>query len=165
MRRPTATTCRKAVSLVEAMIAMVVLSITTVALSTALNAGAQQAAAAADLRRATELAEAMMEEVLALPYNDPDGASALGPESGETRTTFDNVDDYHNLTEATGAVATSTGAAYPAEYNRFARAVQATATTIQPAGFSSGVAGLTVTVVVSEAGVTLVTLSRFVPAM
>jgi hypothetical protein len=142
--------------------AMSILGIGVVAVSAALTAGSQQTAAVADVRLATELAEAMLEEILALPYDDPDGASALGPEGGESRLTFDNTDDFHGYTEADGSVAMADGTAYPAGYVRFARAVSISAVAMQPAGFPASVDGLQVTVTVTQEGNTLAVITRFV---
>ena len=72
-------------------------------------------------RQAMAIAESLLEEVQLMPftYCDPDDvaaetaataagcttAEAVGPEAGETRTTipqFDNVNDYHGYTMASG---------------------------------------------------------------
>jgi len=50
------------------------------------------------------LAESLMTEILAQAYADKGSPSNLGPESGEAganRNLFDDVDDYHNYTDAT----------------------------------------------------------------
>lgn len=123
----------RGVSLVDAILASVLLATAVVAISTALVAGAQQTYEAVDGRRGTELAESLMEEILSLPYSDPGGASLPGPEAGEpTRASFDNVDDYHGYSESAGAVVDRSGNPYPAEYSRFARFVTAVSTNLQP---------------------------------
>ncbi|MDA1049410.1 MAG: hypothetical protein O3C40_02880 [Planctomycetota bacterium] len=53
-----------------------------------------------DRARAKMIANAMLAEIVELPYLNPDGTPVFGPESGETRATFDDVDDYHNLSDA-----------------------------------------------------------------
>lgn len=59
------------------------------------------------------LAQELLEECLSMPYEDPQSpGGAIGLESGEsssTRTTFDDVDDYHNWNSANAV--TKTGAA------------------------------------------------------
>ncbi|MBI2481758.1 MAG: hypothetical protein HYV60_24880 [Planctomycetia bacterium] len=40
------------------------------------------------------LANAMLAEILELPYQEPTSTPAFGPESGEVRATYDDVDDY-----------------------------------------------------------------------
>ncbi|MHB8898033.1 MAG: type II secretion system protein [Thermoguttaceae bacterium] len=45
------------------------------------------------------LAHGLVKEIVELPYQDPDGAAVLGPETGETaggnRAAFDDIDDYN----------------------------------------------------------------------
>ena len=54
------------------------------------------------------LAQELLEEVLAMPYEDPQTpGDAIGPDSGETgstRAAFDDVDDYHNWNSASADV-------------------------------------------------------------
>lgn len=58
----------------------------------------------------TALAQEMMEEILAKPFDDPQGASTPGPETGETtRSRFDNIDDYHGYNETPGHIADGSG--------------------------------------------------------
>ena len=105
-----------------------------------------------------------MEEILALPYDDPDGPSLPGPETGElVRANFDNADDYHGLSEAPGSVVDLAGALYDASVQDFGRSVEA--------GYGSEdfvdlgtISGLTVTVTVQDAVGTQWQLTRFVPA-
>jgi hypothetical protein len=54
-----------------------------------------------DALRHRHLASGLMAEVLELPFEDPNQTPVFGPESGETsspprRSSFDDVDDYHN---------------------------------------------------------------------
>lgn len=59
------------------------------------------------------LAQELLEEILAMPYEDPQSpGGSIGLESGEsnsTRMTFDDVDDYHNWNSANAV--TKSGAA------------------------------------------------------
>jgi hypothetical protein len=41
-----------------------------------------------------------MAEILQLPYQDPQGGTTFGAESGETRTTFDDLNDYNGYSES-----------------------------------------------------------------
>jgi len=152
-------------TIVEAVMSTVILAFAVTAVAAALFAGTQQAYEAVDVRLANEAAQALLEEILAKPYNDPQGASALGPEAGETsRTLFDNVDDYHNYSEAVGTLKDATGTAYPAPYAKFSRSVTVAATSLQPTGFTTAVSGLTVTVTVTSGPRVMARLVRFVPA-
>ena len=52
----------------------------------------------AERARATMLGDALLNEIVALPYVDPDTGSGFGRETGEgnsNRADFDDVDDYH----------------------------------------------------------------------
>lgn len=55
-------------------------------------------------RRASLLAESLLAEIMSVAYEEPDGSTTLGLDSGETnaggsRLSFDDVDDYHGLYE------------------------------------------------------------------
>ncbi len=71
---------------------------------------------------AARLASDLMEEILRLPFHDPNDETSysLGPESGD----FDNIDDYHNYTEPEGQVKDATGAVFTdSRYANFSRNV------------------------------------------
>lgn len=145
--------------------ASAVLAFVIAALVQAVSAGQMQAADALEDLRGLTLAESLMEEVLAKPYYDPDGASSAGPESGESsRTLYDNSDDFNNFSEAAGAIADATGSAYPQAYQLFTRRVTCAYTTATITGLDTSVPGLTVTVVVTSTldGKTW-TITRFRP--
>ncbi len=51
-----------------------------------------------------------MEEILSLPFDDPQTETQPGPEPGErTRRQFDNVDDFHGFAEPPGFIADAAG--------------------------------------------------------
>ncbi len=151
--------------MVEATLATVILGIAVTAIAAALSAGAMQTAESVATRQAGELALAMLEEILVLPYDDPQEASALGPEAGEsTRSAFDNIDDFHGYAELAGAVADANGVTYPAAYAAFSRSVSMATSSLQPTGFTSAVGGLTITVTVSSGQRVMLQVDRFVAA-
>lgn len=104
-------------SLVELVMFIVVLGL---ALTAVLKAFTQATAASVDpqlRRQALAIAESLMEEVQLMPYtycgaDDANVATAqavgdcatlpeaIGPEAGEARGSFDNVNDYHGLAMA-----------------------------------------------------------------
>ncbi len=88
-------------TLVEALLASTVLAIIAVTAALPFTAGVQHAQEAGRLEQAVELGEALMEEVLARPFLAPDeGLASPGPDGGDTsRDHYDNVDDFHNLSE------------------------------------------------------------------
>jgi len=93
-------------TLLEALLAAVILAMAITAITMPFTAGAQSQLEDARRTLAVNLAQEMMEEILAKPFADPQGASAPGPETGElSRALFDNIDDYHGYEEPAGAVA------------------------------------------------------------
>ncbi len=98
------TKLRCGVSMVEVVVStMIVGSMLLVALDTL---GAVYRTQRINSLRLTgpELAHELMAEVLAMPYEDPEGAgNGTGAETGEstaTRAAFDDVDDYNNWSSA-----------------------------------------------------------------
>lgn len=103
---------RTGFTLAESLLAVTLLAVGVVAITMPFTAGAQNEQD--DVRRTlgAALAQEMMEEILAKPFNDPDGPSAPGPETGESsRAAFDNIDDYHSYDEPAGSVTDAYGSA------------------------------------------------------
>jgi MSHA pilin protein MshD len=143
---------RRGLTIVEAMIAVAILQVTSLAVTYAVVAGQKHSHEGATAMRAVRLAEDLLEEVLFRPYNDPDGSSALGPEAGESdRSQFDNADDYDGYTEQAGSLTDAAGNAYPDVFQGFARSVAMTQGSTHVSGIDADVPGLTVTVTVSNA--------------
>jgi len=112
---------RRALTLVESLMAAMVLLVVVVAVSQALLAGQMQVYDAAHRARAIELAEALMDEVLRLPYADAD------TDNETTRATFDDLDDFDGYSES-GTLRDAAGTAYPSEYQVFTRTVAVSTT-------------------------------------
>jgi MSHA pilin protein MshD len=74
----------------------------------------------AERRLAYPLAQQLMAEILSAAFVDPGTNPTFGPEPGETRATYDDVDDYTGLTESPPA--TRAGVAM-AGYAGWSRAV------------------------------------------
>lgn len=88
-------------TLLEAVIAMVLVGLVLVAAFHVLGGTTQATYLAAQHSTGLLLAEGLMAEVLAAEYADPDPVPGFGPESGESganRSGFDDVDDYHGWT-------------------------------------------------------------------
>ena len=149
---------------VEALIAATILSILTAAVSGALMAGRAQSKLARDTLSASFLAQSLMDEINRLPFNDPNGYTTMGPDAGETRTTFNNIDDYSGYTDGAGTSTTTitdlANNPYPDVYQSFVRTVSMTAMTISPSGWNRTLNGLLITVSVTRDGVELVKLQR-----
>lgn len=89
---------RRGISLVETVVALVVLSGAMVATLNSVAGARASQVMVGQRAKARLLAESMLQEVLAQPYAEP-GTTTLGPDTGEESKTlrdqFDDVDDYH----------------------------------------------------------------------
>jgi len=89
-------------TLLEALIAAVVLAIGVVGVSATLTASTQQSKAMATDTTAQMLARELMEEVAAKPFNPPNAGDQPGAQQGNThRETYDNLADYNGYQDAT----------------------------------------------------------------
>ncbi|HEX4909838.1 MAG TPA: prepilin-type N-terminal cleavage/methylation domain-containing protein [Permianibacter sp.] len=101
-------------SLIELIVTIVVTAIALTALGVGLLAANQASVDPVVSMRAAALGQAYLEEILSKRFDENNGlggvtrcgetgqpacASSLGPDSGESRQTFDDVDDYHGLDE------------------------------------------------------------------
>src|SRR4051812_18145216 len=146
---------------IEALFATVLLAILTAAVSGALMAGRQQSKLARDTLAASFLAQSLMDEIVRLPFNDPNGYTTMGPDQGETsRALYNNVDDYSGYTDGPTGVMDLAGNVYPATYQTFTRTVSMSAVSMSPTGWNRTLTGLLVTVSVSRDGVELIKLQR-----
>ena len=97
-RVPQRTASRAGMTLVEAVIAVLVVGLMLVAALSALGSSARTRRRRAERCLGPHLARALMAEVLQAHYREPDGAAELGPEAPEDdacRAAWDDVDDYH----------------------------------------------------------------------
>jgi len=151
-------------TLAETLIASVVLAFAVIAVSQMIVAGQMATYEALHHRRGQSLAEAMIEEILSLPYADLEGELTLGPDSGETaRHLYDNMDDYHGFAEAAGDAADFAGTAYPDTFDTFRRAVSISSDSRTISGFSAALTGLEITVTVTDERGQEWRIVRFVP--
>lgn len=82
-------------TLVEAMIAMLIIGLTIAALVASTGAFSRSNAAGIDLSTAEFLIEEIRELTASLPVVDPQtGTAVFGPEAGETLGQFDDLDDF-----------------------------------------------------------------------
>lgn len=99
-------------TLVELIISIVIMSVALGGIILAFRQGTRTSVDPMITQQAVATARSYMEEIRLKAYADPDGPSAgcsvPGPESGETRSTYDDVDDYNGLT---GTVQDQSGAA------------------------------------------------------
>ncbi|NLF29937.1 MAG: prepilin-type N-terminal cleavage/methylation domain-containing protein [Planctomycetes bacterium] len=107
MRRHHRTTGGRGFTLAEVLIASAMLAFVASAVMVPYAAGIQNDRFCGIHTEAVALGQDLMEDILALPFYDPETPDtlALGPDAGEfTRATFDNIDDYHGYSEAEGVV-------------------------------------------------------------
>ena len=155
---------QRGISLIEVLIASAILSFAVAAICQAIVAGQMQTYEALHQLRAVSLAEALIEEIQALPYLDPEGAVATGPDAGETeRALFDNADDFDGFSETAGNVADAAGVAYGTTLARFSRNVAASYGTVTIGDLGGPISGLTVLVTVTDDRGMTWTATRFIP--
>jgi type II secretory pathway pseudopilin PulG len=97
---------RGAFTLIESMMASVILAGAVVVVCGALHAVHQQDRLLQERMIATSLARQLMEEISGKPFLDPtDGSRMPGPELDEsTRADFDNIDDYHGYSDNSASI-------------------------------------------------------------
>lgn len=125
------------VTLVELILSMVIISIALVGILSVINLTVSHSADPVVQHQAVSIAEAYLEEILLQEYSG--GVSA-------NRADFDDVDDYHNLTD--NGVHDQLGAAV-AELSHYT----VTVSVAPPAGLAGGVNAKQITVSVSGPGV------------
>ncbi len=87
-------TSQQGASLVELVITIVIISIALIGILGVVNLSVKHSADPVVQQQAIAIAESYLEEILLLPVTDPDGSN-----TGETRATFDNVEDYDGLND------------------------------------------------------------------
>jgi MSHA pilin protein MshD len=91
-------------SLIELVISVVIISITVTGTMMVIFQTTSNSASPMIRTQAIAIAEAYMEEIMAQPLLDPEGADTGAVEAGESRATYDDVTDYHGLSNFAGAV-------------------------------------------------------------
>jgi Tfp pilus assembly protein PilV len=156
----------RGLTVVECLLALTILSVTVLAATMTLSAGAQHDRRGNRAAVAARLGRDMLEEITSRAYAEPVSAPAFGPEFGEiSRALYDDVDDYNGLSEARGAVATVEGTLYAAHDQQFARAVTVTAGAMNVADLGRNVNGLTVVVTLTAEGGERWQFTRFIPEL
>jgi len=90
-------------TLVELIITIVIISVSLTGILSVVNLTTSHSADPMVQHQATAIAESYLEEILLQNYNDPETPlNPYGSDTGESRPTFDDVDDYHALSD-TGA--------------------------------------------------------------
>ncbi|MCX5659912.1 MAG: prepilin-type N-terminal cleavage/methylation domain-containing protein [Planctomycetota bacterium] len=159
LRRPRRAHGRAGFTLMECLIASIVLAVTVSAIATALASGHRQAKASLDNARGARLAEVLMEEVQSLAYVDTSAGASTG-----SRAAFDQINDVTSYTEG-NTIMDQAGTAYPTEFQHYTRTVAVTWGTLSITGLSGSSTGATIVVTVSDkTGSGVWTLTAFMPA-
>lgn len=157
--------------MLEALLAASILAIAVVAIALPFTAGLRTQALEARQTLGVSLAETLMEEILARPFEEPEDGDEVaepvedfGPDVGESnRLQYSAIDDYHGCTEPEGSIVDSQGADVDDE----AAAGLSRHVTVEYVDVAGQVPGgapcfLRVTVEVRYLGDPLVTLTRLV---
>jgi MSHA pilin protein MshD len=78
------------ITLIELILYIVIVSVGLAGILSVMNVTTQHSADPMVRKQALAVAESLLEEITLKDFTDPDGS-----EAGETRPTFDDVDDYH----------------------------------------------------------------------
>lgn len=91
---------RPALSLLEVTVSVVIVSVALLSSVTLIGRATTAHRIAAERIRGATIAEALLAEITALPWEDIAEPGSIGPESGESnRTSFDDLDDYNGYSE------------------------------------------------------------------
>ena len=148
-------------SLVEAVISIFIVGVTLVAAMNTVGAAQSSKRSNAQRERALLLAQDLMAEIINKAYEEPDDTPTFGRESGESgsqRDAWDDVDDYHGLSDSPPESPDGTAIPWADGYTREVACSWLDPNNLnQASGTESGVKG--VRVVVKHGDRVLVTLS------
>jgi MSHA pilin protein MshD len=136
---------QQGVTLIELILSIVIIAVALTGILSVMNLTTRKSADPLLISQSIAIAESYLEEILLQAYTDPDGTNA-----GETRATFDNVADYSGLVES---VTDQRGVSISG-LTGFAVSV----TVSGDMAFAGPTRALQVTVTVSKAGVSTVSL-------
>jgi MSHA pilin protein MshD len=99
MRRGRNNFAKRGLSLAESVVALFIVALMIVSALRAVGGAARSRLVQKERAQGMALAEQLMSEIMQRRYMDPGPSQVFGPEAGQTRATYDDVDDYHNLNE------------------------------------------------------------------
>ncbi len=85
-------------TLIELVVSIVIVGIAAGGVLLVFHQTVRHSADPMVLHQAVAIGEAYLEEILPKQFSDPDQPESGGPEAGETRPTYDDVNDYDGLT-------------------------------------------------------------------
>ncbi|MDB5172346.1 MAG: methylation site containing protein [Phycisphaerales bacterium] len=102
-------TARRGFTLIESTIALVVVSVMMVAAMSVAGQSARSRTVQQEQVRGEALARQLLSEIMQEPYQQSGvTTTVLGPEAGETRSTYNDVDDFNGLSESPPKFASGT---------------------------------------------------------
>lgn len=159
-----AVTAALGMTLIEMVITIVVLGVAMSALISALASGISRSATPLWEGKALELSQAYLDEILAMRFDEAQpvgGGSVSGcsiSSDGQSRSHFNDVDDYHGLTDAPPQLVET--AIDMSEYAAYQVTVNVTCAGTE-VGFSSDLYAKRITVTVTVPGGSARTLSAY----
>jgi prepilin-type N-terminal cleavage/methylation domain-containing protein len=90
----------RAFTMVEVVVSVVIVGLLLAASLRAVGLSAIMQYRITEHTRSSAMARALMAEIVQQAYSDPGASPVFGPESGESRDTFDDVDDYDGLVDS-----------------------------------------------------------------
>ena len=102
-RKILSAAARRGFTMAEAAVAMVIVSVLLVAALRATSASALTQYKTAEKATGLALAQGLMSDIIALPYQEPSGTPNFGLETGESatnRANYDDVDDYNGWNQS-----------------------------------------------------------------
>jgi MSHA pilin protein MshD len=99
-RNPVPARRRQALTLIETVVSLVIVGGMLVVTMGMLSSGVKARQGLNARRQGPALARLLLAEILTAAYEEPNDTPVFGCEAGETRATYDDVDDYNGLTES-----------------------------------------------------------------
>jgi MSHA pilin protein MshD len=90
----------KGFTLLEVLVTVVVIAIAATAIMSVFSSTIRRSADPLIQQQAIAIAEAYIEEIQTKAFSDPDQVETGGAEAGESRATFDDVQDYNGISGA-----------------------------------------------------------------
>ncbi len=137
------TTSQRGFTLVEATISVFVVGVLTCAALAALGTASTTKLKQTHYAKAYACATVFMSEILQKPYSD---GNAFGPQSGATRATYVDVDDYNGYTQSPPAFINGTAMAGYSSYTVSVTVAYLNPATLAVTGSDMGLKRITVTV-------------------
>lgn len=127
---------RRGFTLIESLIASVILAVAVVGIAGMLAAAYQNSKDQVSSAEATQLARQLMEEISARPFEVPPGSAsdAIGWSGGNrNRSTYDDILDYHGYTDESTKITTLDGTTHAfGTAGPYTRSVSVTAGPVPP---------------------------------